>query len=405
MKLLHTGDWHLGRVTGGVDRTGDLFARLEELGQVLDAEQVDVLLVAGDVFDEARGDRLPPLLRRLGAFLAPRVADGLQAVFVAGNHDREHMFPLLRAASGLFGPAAAERVTFAERPTLLRVPSRAGDEQLQVLCLPYPTGFRYDLAARSWPSPEARRRELADAVRTRIAELTATADRTAPGVPAVLVGHFLVRGVTVGPYGYCLSEADDVPVERGDLPSYAYVALGHIHQPQTVGAAHIRYAGSIERMDQGEAADDKSAVLVTLDPSGTAAYQTVPLDATPFRRVEAADEADLEAARAALVDPDRTMVSLRLRVAPTTSIGVLLARARALFPRLYGAPTILTPPPRAGAGAPAGFDRADVAGTVRGWLTDALDGDRDRDELLALADELLADDAGPPPATAEGSRS
>jgi DNA repair protein SbcD/Mre11 len=393
MKLLHTSDWHLGARLGGIDRAEDAFARIAELCAVIDSHEVDCLVIAGDVFDETRADRLPVLLHRLGGLLRPRVADGLKVVALAGNHDRPHVFPLLQSAAALLGANdGSGTVVFTDTPRLVTVTSRDQSEQLQLACLPYPFHERYALAAQNWPTRDAKHRELGDAVRRSMGELADEAERTNPGVPAIMAGHLLVRGATVGEGFYCLSEAEDVPVERGDLPGYAYVALGHIHKPQTLGSDHVRYCGSIERMDLGEAADDKAALLVTLDGNRVVDTSPVPLAATPFARVQASDVDELTAVHADMADPERTLVSLTVLDTGATRIGVLLTRARHLFPRLYGHPQILRTATRAGAGAGVGLDRADVAGTVRTYLARTLADDPHASALRELATELLAEE-------------
>ena len=261
------------------------------------------------------------------------------------------------------------------------------------MLLPYPTPTRYELPDPSkagWPSPDAKRQRLAEALRERIGELSQEA-RSTPGVPVVLCGHFLVRGVREG--FYQLSEQEDVPVEPADLPSYAYIALGHIHKPQTVGAPYIRYCGSLERMDRGEADDRKMVLLADVGREGLRDLAELPLNATPFAHVTATCEDDLERAAKELLEPERTLVSLSLDLSPDEPVGPLLARARALFPRLWAPPEIrlleTAAPP-----APPAIDRRDVAGTVRSYLREALADDPDREELLRLAEELLAEPVG-----------
>jgi DNA repair protein SbcD/Mre11 len=394
VKILHTSDWHLGARIGRLDRADDAFARIDELTDVLDLEQIDLLLVAGDIFDETRTAQLGGLVRRLAERLAPRLADGLRAVFLAGNHDRDaSVFPLLRATSYLFGQAAAERVRFVQKPAVLEIPNRAATQAVALACVPYPTPFRYDLEAPGWPSRDVRNRELAEAVRHRIGELADLAVARHGGLPAVMVAHLLVRGTEVGRGAYCLTEAEDIPVDRGDLQAaWDYVALGHIHRPQELGHPTIRYSGSIERMDLGEAADHKGVVLVTVAGRGQVATKTRPLDATPFAAIEAASDDELHAHRAALADPDRTLVSLTLKVDGTHSVTGLIATAHKLFPRLYREPEIVRTLRPAAAVDVAGFDRADVAGTVRRYLQGRLAGDPDGGAVLSLAEELLASD-------------
>jgi exonuclease SbcD len=392
VKILHTSDWHLGARIGRVDRADDAFARITELTEVIDTEQVDLLLVAGDIFDETRTLPLGGLVRRLASLLAPRIADGLRAVFLAGNHDREPVFALLQAANDLFGPGTADQVMFVQRPELLQVPSRDGTEAVALACVPYPTHFRYDLETRGWPSRDARNRELADAVRTRIADLAEDAATRLAGLPMVMAGHLLIRNAKTGRGAYCLTEAEDVPIERGDLPAWDYIALGHIHKPQDMGHPNIRYSGSIERMDLGEADDTKSTVIVEVNERGSARHRIVPLDATPFASIQATSEADLLARRAQLADPGRTLVSLTLVIDGTESVTGLVARAHELFPRLYREPEISRTITLGNGTNISGFDRSDVTATVRSYLQQQLTGDPDAEQVLALADELLASD-------------
>lgn len=390
MKILHTSDWHLGARIGRLDRADDAFARIGELATIIDEEQVDLLLVAGDVFDEARTHQLGGLLRRLSELLAPRISDGLSAVFLAGNHDKESVFPFLNAAKELFGAGAAERVAFVERPSVLELPSRSGGEAVAIVCVPYPTHFRYDLEARGWPSRDVRNRELADAVRARITELTEEAARRCAGLPTVMAAHLLIRGADIGHGTYCLTEAEDIPVERGDLPPWDYVALGHIHKPQDMGHPNIRYSGSIERMDLGEAADNKGAVLVEVAGRGKVTHRTIDLAATPFASIEASNETELRERHAELEDPLHTLVSLTLTIDGTESITGLVAKAHELFPRLYREPEIRRSIVATSATGMSGFDRSDVAGTVRQYLEARLGDDPDAKAVVALADELLA---------------
>jgi DNA repair protein SbcD/Mre11 len=380
VRLLHTSDWHLGARLRGVDRTSDQLARVAELLGYARERGVDLLLVAGDVVDEHRPSHLDAVLGELAELLRPELERGMRAVFLAGNHDRDHLFPLLNGVQRLVGAGAAGRVVFCDQPSLLRL------EGLSLLLLPYPTQDRYGLQALEVADGAQRRRHLADAVRRSIRELSESARGTS--APTVVSGHFLVRGF--GRDGHELSEADDVPLESGDLPAFAYVALGHIHQALRLGTPSVRYSGSIERMDFGEAADAKSAVLVELGAAGLAGEpELLPLNATRLVRVEADAAEPLEPQVGAAVDLSDAIVALRLRVQAGQSTLAAQAEARRLFPRLCQPIDLELTAPAAGAEARPAYDRRDVAGTVRTFLAAELEGDPDRDELLALADRLL----------------
>jgi DNA repair protein SbcD/Mre11 len=388
MRILHTSDWHLGARLGTQDRLGDQLDRLQEVCGYIDREQVDLLLVAGDVFEEHRTEALARIVRQLATLLTPRISAGLTTVFIAGNHDREHVFPLLQGLQELVAPEARKRVIFAERPCLVPVTARGG-ETIQLVLMPYPTPVRYGLLDERWPSPDAKRVDLANAVRSQMETLAREAREAGAGIQTVLCGHFLIRGVKEG--FYQLTEQEDVPIERGDLPAYAYIALGHIHKPQEVGASYIRYSGSLERMDRGEAQDDKQILLVDLRRGGLREVRQLPLNATPFVRVRASSEAELEAEAARVAQPERTLVSVCLELQRDQSLGAMQARARQLFPRLYGPPEVrwldAATPER-----PAfEVDRRNVAGTVRTYLNETLKDDRDAKLLLSMAEELLVE--------------
>lgn len=385
IRFLHTSDWHLGNRLGTQDRLSDQLARLREIVAHIERESVDVLLVAGDIFSERlERDGLARIVEHLAALLRPLVTNGLQVVLLAGNHDREHVFVLLQALKELVAPDAASRVHFIDRPMLLQLAAR--DERVQLVLLPYPTAERYDLAAGQWTSQDQKRTVLADALRERMDELARDAGKST-GVPTVLVGHFLLAGVQGG---MCVNEQEDVPIQSGDLPTYAYIALGHIHRAQSVRGPNIRYSGSIERMDQGESADTKEVVLVELAPKRKAVIRSLPLDATPLARIEATSEEDLQQKHAELIEPDRTLVALRLVLTRDQSVRALKALAERLFPRLYDTDIRFLEDARTEA-LTTFTARADVSSTVRDYLTGALKDDADAPAILALADELLAE--------------
>ena len=389
MRILHTSDWHLGARLRNQDRLNDHFERLQEICEHIDREEVDLLLVAGDVFDEYRSEALARIISLLARLLTPRIEDGLSCVFIAGNHDREHVFPLLRGLQDLISIESRARVIFTERPKFVQVTSRH-NETLNLVLLPYPTPIRYSLAAERWPSPDKKNETLASAVRSEIQRLTEEAQTSGRGSPTVMCGHFLVRGVKEGLYQ--LTEQDDIPLERSDLPAYAYIALGHIHKPQTVGAPHIRYCGSLDRMDRAEVGYDKQAVLVDIGKEGLRNIRELPLHATPFAHIQASSGLELAEKAEQLLDRDRALVSLTLFLKQGQPLNTLQAQARQLFPRLYGPPEVRWMNEQTPTGvAPQLNDYNNVAGTVRNYLRSVLGDDPDVDALVQEAEKLLTD--------------
>ena len=390
LRIIHTADWHLGDRLGGVERLGDQAARLRELISHGETHGADALLVCGDVLEEVRPDRLSALIATLAEILAPSIARGMQCVFLAGNHDTAHTFALLDGMRELVGAGHPGRVHFVDRPAL--IPLTAGGQTVAALvCLPYPAAGVYAVpeVVRSTAEKGA---ALGDAVARSIAELCERAAREFPDLPRVMAGHFLLREAPAHTGTREVAESEDVRVDPGQLDAFAYVALGHIHQPLMLGD-RVRYSGALERVDFGEEGESRHAVLAEVGGDGALRLEELPLDATPLRRVRVGSIDELFEAAELLDDRDRTIVKLSLRLGPDDSASVWLAQGDALFPRLVKPVELLrldSPEPPMLTGD---IEPAEPAETVRAFLTEQLADDPDAEALLGLAAELLAEEA------------
>jgi exonuclease SbcD len=200
----------------------------------------------------------------------------------------------------------------------------------------------------------------------------------------------------VGPGLFRLTEQEDVVVEGGGLAEpFAYVALGHIHKPQFLGGhPHVRYSGSIERMDLGEQNDAKSVVLIELTKAGRAGEPALlPLPSTPVYELAVTDPpADLPRLRAEYADAQADLVNLHITyTAGRDNLEEVLRELDAIFPRWYArdwaesgqlGPTIVGPDAPRGKG---------FAETVREYLGQELTNhdEADRAAILDRAEELL----------------
>lgn len=413
MRILHTGDWHLADRLGRIDRTDDLRRNVERIAEYCRTEAVDVLLVAGDLFSElASAEALRDAIRHLQAVFAGFLRDGGTILAITGNHDKENFCQTLRHAMSLAAPTAdtpgsllpSGRLYLATEPTLLRLEDRVSGLPVQFLLMPYPTAARYlvDEAAQRYQGLDEKNRHLMRAFTDQLHALHKS-EHFSPDLPAVLAAHVAVRGGEL-PTLFRLSEQEDVVFNDADLPTgFAYVALGHIHKPQCLaGQAHVRYSGSIERMDFGECHDDKSVVVFDLGPDGLEGEpRLLPLESSPLYEVviESPHE-EMPEIRRKYADAARHLVRIRL----TYTAGVdnreeALRELDALFPRWYdrdvreaGAlgPTLTVgePPPH-----------KSFHDTVRDYLRDELTNESDavRDAVLARAEALLAALAGGQP--------
>ncbi|MBA4062245.1 MAG: ATP-dependent dsDNA exonuclease [Isosphaera sp.] len=408
MKILHTADWHLGDRLGRIDRTADLRAAVERVAAHCRDQAVDVLLVAGDLFSElARPDGLRETIRHWQDVFRPFLESGGTILTLTGNHDNENFCQTLVSAMTLASPAGGRpgdtvppgRLYLAADPTFVRLDDRLGGFPVQFVLMPYPTPSRYFKgdAALKYGSPEEKNKLLVSAWADALRDLRAH-PKYDPTAPAVLGAHVHVHGSSVGPSLFRITEEEDVVVEGRDLPQqFDYAALGHIHKPQWLGANHVRYSGSIERMDLGERGDQKGVVLFEIGENGRTDDPVVlPLPATPVYEVLVTDPAaDIPRLKAEYPDARADLVKLDIRyTAGTDQLEEVLRDLDRIFPRWYSrdwkevgalGPTLADP---AGPGGGKGF-----AETVRDYLGQELiqHPEADRRAILDIADGLLKD--------------
>jgi exonuclease SbcD len=408
MRIIHTADWHLGDRIGRIDRTDDLRKAVERVAVYCADEKADVLLVAGDLFSELAGpESLRETIRHLQETFETFVRDGGTVLTLTGNHDKENFCQTLQLAMRLATPGVGltgdlvphGRFYLATGPTLLRLEDRASGGHVQFVLMPYPTPARYltDEAARTYQGLDEKNRHLLAAY-TKTLNDVRTSPAFDPELPTVLSAHVAVQGSQLTRL-FRLTENEDVVLAEGDLPAdFAYVALGHIHKPQTLGGReHVRYCGSVERMDLGESLDEKSIVVVDVGPAGLEGEpRLLPMPATAIYEVTVSNpRVDVPALRRLHPDAKQDLV----RLVCTYTAGVdnreeLLRELEEIFPRWYDRQiternalngTLVgadTPPP-------SSFHE-----TVRAYLRQELLNHPDaiRDAVLARAEALMRED-------------
>ena len=282
LRILHTADWHLGDRLGGLDRLPDQLARLGELMAHAEERRADVLLVCGDVLEESRPRQLAPIVAEVARLLRPSIERGMQCVFLKGNHDSRHTFDLLAGIQQLLGGEAGG-VRFVGSPQLLTLDAD-GEPAASLVALPYPTAAAYAVETPA-ATLEHKQAALQQAVSERIEQLADLADAELPDLPKAMAGHFLLREAPAATGAREVSEEEDVRVESARLSEFAYVALGHVHEP-TVLSERVRYSGALDRIDFGEAGQDRHAVLVEVAGDGGLTQTELALDPTPMERIE-----------------------------------------------------------------------------------------------------------------------
>jgi len=277
MRLLHTSDWHLGRAIRGRSRIAEFDAVLHELTDLATAEGVDVVLVAGDIFDTMSPP--PEAERLLFSALRRLVERQIDVVLIAGNHDNPRRLAALGQIADLLGVHTQPFVRRWDEGGTIRL-ERNG-QRLNLAAVPWvPEGRALNATEILGPEFESYQ-QYAEFVAAIYAQAGSGFD---DGAINVFASHVFVDGARVA--GHDGSErrihiGQTYAVTAAALPGRAqYVALGHVHEPQQVldapnGAAV--YAGSLVQLDFGESGQQKSVRIVDLEPGRPARVQTLPL--------------------------------------------------------------------------------------------------------------------------------
>ncbi len=268
MKILHTSDWHLGRALYGRKRYEEYEAFLNWLAGLIDEENIDVLLVAGDVFDNSTpSNRAQELYYQ---FLCRTAAvTHRQVVIIAGNHDspsflnapRELLkFLNVHVVGDASGPPAGE---------IIVLNGENCEPQLIVCAIPYlrDRDIRTTEAGESVADKE---RKIVAGIRAHYRRVCEAAEEQRAlmdnPVPIVAMGHlFTAGGQTMDGDGVRELYIGALAQVGADIfpGSIDYLALGHLHVPQAVaGSEFIRYSGSPLPIGFGEGDQNKMVVMI-----------------------------------------------------------------------------------------------------------------------------------------------
>jgi len=265
MRILHTADWHLGSTLEGRDREEEQAAVLEEIVEIAREEDVDLVLVAGDVYDRYT----PPAWAEslLYETLARFAEGGRRVVVLAGNHDSPERIAAAQPLAYERGIHLVGHVP--EKPLLFEAhrPVRGTPERVAVLPVPYVSEARlreviYAVEEGSGPNDQS-------AYAAKMRQIFGRLLTSVPAeVPAVLAAHLFVLGGSTSDSERPIEVGGAYALAPEDFPPVAYVALGHLHRPQRLPApATGAYSGSPLALSFSEAGQSKRVVLVTWEGS------------------------------------------------------------------------------------------------------------------------------------------
>ena len=275
MRLLHTGDWHVGRSIRGRAREDEFAGALDEVIGIASDEQVDLVVIAGDIYDQRavtpEADRLvfDALLRLNSA--------GIPVVAVPGNHDSAARLEALAPLLERIDVSLVCRMRPPEQGGAVTVPARDGTHAARISCLPFVSPRHFSSATQLFEDLSAGYVEFDHGMGDVIAAYARTFDAAAINV---VLGHMFISGAQPGGGEREITIGADFAISPARLLATAnYVALGHIHKPQAVRGAPgpARYCGSLIQLDFGERDQDKSVVIVDALPGRRAQTRAIPI--------------------------------------------------------------------------------------------------------------------------------
>lgn len=267
MKILHTSDWHLGRSLYDKRRYDEFEFFLKWLTELIVSENIDVLLVAGDIFDTTTpGNRAQELYYN---FLGQLSQKGCRhAVIIGGNHDSPSLLDAPKSLLNALDIHVIGSKSDNIEDEIIVLKSKEGKNEVIVCAVPF-LRDRDVRSAEAGESPEEKAANMVKGIAKHYHEVAALAaqrqDANHP-VPVIGMGHlFTSKGRTSEGDGVrelyigTIAHVDGESIAEG----FDYVALGHLHLAQAVGKnERVRYSGAPIPMGFGEAGQKKKVVIV-----------------------------------------------------------------------------------------------------------------------------------------------
>ncbi len=383
MKILHTADWHMGDYLGRIDRSEEIIQSLEQVDSYLKTYNVDVMIVAGDLFNyRNRPAQIQSSIGEIKRIFLPFLQSGGTIIAVSGNHDHEIFIQALRDTLDL---AIVERGRFHLAPE----PESILVDGVQFALMPYPTAHAYlGGTALNYKTVAEKNGAILDGFKAKLAEIQSSLN---PQLPKILVAHIHDIGSSVR-IAYRMSEGEEVLMDVSNFADdWDYVAFGHIHKPQYIRAKHVRYSGSVVRLDAGEIDDDKSVALFEINQQGLVSEPVLlPIESDPIYRIEI-DESDISHLAKICHPASKALVHYTLNYNSIERNHYQMAKEiESILPRWYGREFVNTNQLNQ-AHVEENLQRIeDIAETVKRYLDSNLTNHPRGREILELADQLLA---------------
>lgn len=279
LRVLHTSDWHLGQHFMGKTRQAEHQAFCAWLLEQVRAHQVDVLLIAGDVFDTGS----PPSYAREQYYrLVVDLRDaGCALVVLGGNHDSPAMLGESRSLLAQLGTHVVPGVGVDLAEQVLLLKDRAGQPGAVLCAIPF-IRPRDVMASQAGQSAQDKQQSLQQAIAEHYRALheLALSKREALGLalPIIATGHLTTVGASASESVREIYVGSLEAFPTSAFPPADYIALGHIHRPQKVGGLeHIRYCGSPIALSFDEARQQKEVLLLQFGEAALHSITALPV--------------------------------------------------------------------------------------------------------------------------------
>lgn len=280
MRLLHTADWHVGKTLKGVSRLDEQRQVLGEIVRIAREQEVDAVLVAGDLYDSAAPSA--PAQRLVVHTLTELARDGIEVVVIAGNHDHPATLDAYRPFAQAAGVTLIGHVRTADQGGVVKLTTRRG-ERVTIAALPF-LSQRYAVRAAQLVanSPDRNAALYDELVRDVLTALTVGFRTDAVNL---VLAHLTVVGGSFGGGERQAQSIFEYAVPAAVFPADAhYVALGHLHRRQSLPApAPVHYCGAPLAVDFGEEENTPCVLLVEATPTTPARVTDIPI--TSARRL------------------------------------------------------------------------------------------------------------------------
>ena len=272
MKILHTSDWHIGKQLHKYDLSEDLALFFNWLIDYIKTEQIDVLLVSGDVFDQANPSQAA--FKQYYDLLKQLITLDCKIILTGGNHDSPAVLnapkELLKAFDITVIGGAPDGVSE------LFIEVEKNNEKLIVAAVPFlkDRDIRKSVAGETYAT---KIEQIKEGLKQYFKDVNSYYEERHAGQPFIVMGHLYAQGSQLSESERDIQIGNQAGMEAsffGDQPDY--VALGHIHKPQVVSATNnVQYCGSPIAFSFSEKSDVKQVNVITLENNEITAVEYV----------------------------------------------------------------------------------------------------------------------------------